>query len=231
MTLPKLESPKYEVVIPSTKKLYEIRPFLVKEEKILMIAQESNNTAQIVKAMKEIISACSFDKIKVNELTSYDVEYLFLQLRAISVGETADVKFKCSECGHENEVTINLKEVDVKYPEKEVSNKIQLSDTIGIMLKPLSLSDMSKIKENADIVETITLVIESIYDEDSVYNSKDSSKKELYEFVESLNHTQIEKIQEYLTNQPKLSYEVKFVCSECGHENTITLEGIQSFFT
>ena len=231
MALPKLESPKYEVVIPSTKKLHEIRPFLVKEEKILMIAQESNNTAQIVKAMKEIISACSFNKIKVNELTSYDVEYLFLQLRAISVGETTDVKFKCSECGHENEVTINLKEIEVKYPEKEISNKIQLSDTIGIVLKPLSLSDMSKIKEDSDIVDSIAIVIDSIYDDDNVYDAKESSKKELYEFVESLNHTQIEKIQEYLTNQPKLSCEVKFACSECGHENTITLEGIQSFFT
>ena len=231
--LPKLEVPTYDVVIPSTKKEVTIRPFLVKEEKILMVAQESNSTKQVLNAMKDIITACTFSKVDANTLTSYDVEYLFLQLRAISVGETADLKFKCSECAAETEATINLKEIEIWRPSSAVDSTIQLTDAVGITLKSLSLEDMSRIDGNDenDITENIALVIESIFDENTVYLAKDSSKEDLHSFINTLTHNQLEKIQHFLNNQPKLSYVHKFDCASCAHKNESTLEGIQSFFT
>ena len=229
-TLPKLETAKYDVVVPSTGQEVTIRPFLVKEEKLLLLAQESKNAKQIVRTMQEIIDACSFKKINTKELTSYDVEFLFLRLRAISVGETADLKFKCEKDGVENDVQINLMDIEVKYPEKKVSERIQLTDDIGVVLKPISLDAMAAIDSNEDITKNIAAIIESIYDADEIYPAKNTPPKDLHEFIESLNHQQIEKIQEYLTNQPKLSHTIEFTCKECGHVNIVTLEGLQSFF-
>ena len=228
--LPKLETAKYDVVVPSSGLEVQIRPFLVKEEKLLMLAQESKSAKQIVR-MQEIISACSFNTINTSELTSYDVEFLFLRLRAVSVGETADLKFKCENDGAENEVQVNLMDIEVKYPEKKVSNRIQLTDDIGVVLKPLSLDTMAEVDGNEDIVKNICTIIDSIYDADNVYPAKDTPEKDLMEFIESLNHHQIEEIQEYLTNQPKLSHTIEYKCAECGHLNTVVLEGLQSFFT
>lgn len=229
--LPKLETAKYDVVVPSSGLEVQIRPFLVKEEKLLMLAQESKSAKQIVRTMQEIISACSFNTINTSELTSYDVEFLFLRLRAVSVGETADLKFKCENDGAENEVQVNLMDIEVKYPEKKVSNRIQLTDDIGVVLKPLSLDTMAEVDANQDIVKNICTIIDSIYDADNVYPAKDTPEKDLMEFIESLNHHQIEEIQEYLTNQPKLSHTIEYKCAECGHLNTVVLEGLQSFFT
>lgn len=229
-TLPKLETAKYDVVVPSTGQEVQIRPFLVKEEKLLLLAQESNNAKQIVRTMQEIIEACSFKKINTKELTSYDVEFLFLRLRAISVGETADLKFKCEKDGVENDVQINLMDIEVKYPEKKVSERIQLTDDIGVVLKPLSLDTMAEIDNSDDVIKNIAVIIDSVYDKNEVYPAKDTPSKDLHEFIESLNHSQIEMIQEYLTSQPKLSHTVEFKCVECGHVNKITLEGLQSFF-
>jgi len=229
--LPKLETAKYDVVVPSSGLEVQIRPFLVKEEKLLMLAQESKSAKQIVRTMQEIISACSFNTINTSELTSYDVEFLFLRLRAVSVGETADLKFKCENDGAENEVQVNLMDIEVKYPEKKVSNRIQLTDDIGVVLKPLSLDTMAEVDANEDIVKNICTIIDSVYDADNVYPAKDTPEKDLMEFIESLNHHQIEEIQEYLTNQPKLSHTIEYKCAECGHLNTVVLEGLQSFFT
>ncbi len=229
--LPKLETAKYDVVVPSTGLEVQIRPFLVKEEKLLLLAQESKNAKQIVRTMQEIISACSFDTINTSELTSYDVEFLFLRLRAVSVGETADLKFKCEKDGVENDVQINLMDVEVKYPEKKINNRIALTDDIGVVLKPMSLDTMASVDASEDIIKNICIIIDSIYDADNVYLAKDTPEKDLREFIESLNHHQIEMIQEYLTNQPKLSHTIEFKCVECGHINTVVLEGLQSFFT
>ena len=230
MALPKLETPTYNVVIPSSKREVEIRPFLVKEEKVLMIAQESKDNKQILKAIKTILIACSDGKIKPDELTVYDIEYLFLQLRAVSVGETADLKVKCAACDHEDEVTINLKEIEVVFPEKEVDSNIDLGKGVGMTLKPISMKEVESIKDDQDLLETIALTIDTIYDDDNVYPAKDSTKKELVEFVESLSHSHLEKIQEYIQNQPKLRYELTWTCTKCGHNNKIVLEGLQSFF-
>jgi transcription elongation factor Elf1 len=234
MALPKLESSKYPAIIPSTNKTIEFRPFLVKEEKILMIAQESQDSSQIINALKDIIRSCTFGAVDPNDLTTYDLEYLFLQLRAKSVGETAEIRIKCKECGEYNEVTINLQDAEVKYPNDKVDNKIQLNDSVGIIMRPISLAKsekIAKLKKDEDIfVESIICSIESIYDDDGVYLTDDTSEKDLKEFVESLSHKHLQEIQKYLSAQPKLQLEVKFKCNACGHDNTVILEGLESFF-
>ena len=235
MHLPKIETPKYNLVIPSTKKKLSFRPFLVKEEKILLLAQQSDNEEDQLEAVKSIIESCTFDKIKADDLTSYDIEYLFLQLRAKSVGESADVNIKCSKCGSSTPVNINLAEIDIKYPNKKIDNRIQLTDAIGVVVKNLSTADITKLGKLGDdqvqlLNDTIAATIESVFDADNVYPMDDASPTEKEEFINSLSRGQMEKIEEFISNVPKLQEEVTFKCLSCGEKNKIMLEGLQSFF-
>jgi len=150
MALPKLENPTYTIEVPSLDRRVEFRPFLVKEEKVLMIAQESKDEKKILKTIKGIISACSFDKLNPNECTSSDIEYLFLQLRAKSVGENVEVRVKCAECGEYAKIKINLE--DIKLSEVEdISNTIEITDSIGVVLKHVSMENAEKVDKKDSI--------------------------------------------------------------------------------
>ena len=234
MPLPKLETQKFTCIVPSTNDEIEYRPFLVKEEKILMMAQESNDQRALMRVLKDVINACTFDKLEVSQLTMFDVEFIFLQLRAKSVGETASLKFKCEECGEYTDIDINLLDVKVQYPTKELEKTIKLSKDVGITLAPISIDAVDNVDtENTEKAFTsgIAAVIDTVYDEDGVYKLDDFTDKEITEFIDSLNHQQLEKIQYFIENQPKLKHTVTWKCSACGHENSITIEGLQSFFT
>ena len=229
MPLPVLETPTYNLVVPSTKKKLKYRPFLVKEEKILMIAQESNDASQIESSIKDIIKSCTFGKIDVDSLMTYDLEYILLKLREKSVGETSEFSLSCKKCGAKNKVNVNLNDVAVDFPETVPDSTIELSKGVGITLSPVSIKRLGNIDDN-DINSIIATVIETIYDEDNVYSVNNVSKEELYTFIDSFTHKNLEEIQNFIKNQPTLKHTVNFKCSECGHENTYTLEGIQSFF-
>ena len=231
MPLPILETAKHTIEIPSTKEQVEFRPFLVKEEKILLQAQTTEDVNEITKVVKDIISVCSFEKVKPNDLTIYDMEYIFLQLRAISIGENIEFSIKCQECDKKNIVTIDLTEVKVQFPKKKAESKLQLSDDVGIILRPIRVKDIKNIGDGSDITPGIIASIESIFDEDGVYNTDDTNKKELITFIESLSHSHLQSIQEYIQNQPKLSHTFNFTCQFCGHENEHTIEGLGDFFT
>jgi hypothetical protein len=232
MALPKLEIPTYPIEVPSLNKQVDFRPFLVKEEKVLMIAQETESQNQLLPVIKNIVKACSFDKLDPDDCSATDLEFLFLRLRAKSVGETVEINIKCQECGEYTKVKINLNDIEVTKVD-DISNKIEITDSIGMVLKSLSLRETEKIDdkdaENA-FNQTIIYSIESIYDADSVYPASESTEKELIEFIDSLSHSHLEKIQAYIQNIPKLEYLVKFKCEACGHENEIVLEGLESFF-
>lgn len=233
-TLPKLDTPTYTTVLPSTGESIEYRPFLVKEEKILMIAQESNDNAAMIKALKNIIKSCTEGQVDPSKCTVYDIEYLFLQFRAKSVGETAPIRLKCEECGEYTEVEIDLSEVEVQYPKKKTVNNIKLTDKVGIKLKEVSVDEvetLSGLSDSKGFNKAIAAVIDVIYDEDNVYNVKDTNPKEVYEFIDNLSHSHLEKIQDFIENQPMLKHTVKFKCEKCGHENEVELVGLQSFFT
>jgi ribosomal protein L44E len=230
MPLPVLEAPKYNLVVPSTKKKLQYRPFLVKEEKILMIAQESEDETQILNAIKEILVACTFGKFDPKENTSYDMEYIFLQLRSKSVGEKIQLSIPCSKCSTPNTVVVNLNDIEIKYPEVEVDNKIQLSDDVGLVLKPISMSEAIAVQKDTSLERSIQAVIDNVYDSESVYKLENFTKKEISEFIDSFSHSSLEKIEEYITSQPTLEYTIKFKCSECGEENEQVLTGLESFF-
>jgi hypothetical protein len=235
MPLPILETPKYSLSIPSTNQTVEYRPFLVKEEKILLIAQESNDESNILSALKEIVKACTFNTVDPNSLTSFDLEYIFLRLRSKSVGEISEIRCKCEKCESLTDVSVNLDEVNItKLPEAN-DNVIMLTDSIGVTLKYLSINDLNKLnltnKHQADtIIETVVAMIESIFDDKGVYKASQSTHEELITFISSLNRAQMSKIETYISNLPKLEHTVNFKCISCKHENSVTLSGTQAFF-
>jgi DNA-directed RNA polymerase subunit M/transcription elongation factor TFIIS len=149
------------------------------------------------------------------------MEYVFLQLRAISIGENIEFSITCEECDKKNILVVDLTEVKVKFPKKKVENKLQLTDDVGVILRPIRVKDIKNIGDGSDIIPGIIASIESIFDEDGVYNTDDTSKKELTTFIESLSHNHLQDIQNYIQNQPKLSHTVKFKCQFCGHEMNI----------
>ena len=231
MALPKLEIPTYETIIPSTGRAIEYRPFLVKEEKILMMAQETQDTAQAISALKKIISSCTFGKVDPNTLTTYDAEFLFLQLRIKSVGESVDFIITDKDTGEDVNISVDLSEVEVVEPEEKLETTIQLNDSIGLTLKEVTLKDAIGLsgKDMNDITGLVGVVIDTIYDDEKVYNTREVSKKELETFIDSLNHTQLEKITTFIQNQPAIQKEINYRLKD-GQEKTITLKGLQDFF-
>ena len=230
MALPKIESPKYHLTIPSTGDVIEYRPFLVAEEKILLLAQETGTQAAMISALKDIVKACTFGAIDLYSLAMYDLEYIFLNLRAKSVGETSNIRIKCDQCEEYVDVEIDLTEVEVKGELAE--NNIPLTEDIGITLKVPGLNDAekaAKTQNNDPIVESIAALIDTIYDAESVYKADESTPKELKEFIESLTHQQLEKIQGWMQEMPKIEHDIKFTCKN-GHENERKLTGLGDFF-
>lgn len=237
MALPTIETPKYEVKIPSTGKRIQYRPYLVKEEKILMIAMESNDQAQIIEAIKDVIKACTFDKVDPDKLATFDLEYIFLKLRAKSVGEVSKVGLICEKCTKSTTVDINLDTIEINMASVP-SNKIQLTDKIGVTLcwpKIKTLNKITGTQENTridNVMEIIAGCIESISDDKKLYPASEHSKEELMQFLESLNQAQFAKIQQFIEATPRLEHTIEFDCSnkDCKCKNSMVLSGIQSFF-
>lgn len=238
MALPQLNLIKYDMTIPSTGQEIKYRPFVVREEKVLLTAIESDDAQQISNAMRDIVEVCTFKEVDVKALAMFDLELIFLKLRAASVGENAEVALTCSneECKHQNPVKINLAGVELKGDPK-ASAVVQITDTVGVSLKyptVLKVEDTLKAsKPEAAIDIAIAMIaasIESIHDADSVYPASESTSKELVDFIESLNKEQFTKVQEFFDNFPKLKEDVEFTCEKCKTVNNVTLEGLNDFF-
>jgi len=232
MALPTIEAPKYFLTVPSTKETIEFRPFLVKEEKVLMIAQEAGTNQSMISAMKDIINSCTFGSLDLYSLAMSDLEYILLQLRSKSVGETSNIKFQCDECDEIIDMTIDLSEIEVSESKNE-EHKIQLTDDVGITLKSPGLKEAEvaarSSKTNNTIVQSLMTVIESVYDAEAVYPFNDASPKEIENFIESLSSQQVVKIKEWVDGLPSLKKEIKFKCSK-GKERTKILSGLDDFF-
>ena len=238
MPLPKIATPTYELELPSTGETIQYRPFLVKEEKLLVIALESEDNKQITTAIKTVIKNCIITKnIKVESLPTFDIEYLFLNIRGKSVGEELDVNIICPDDGEtEVPVKINLDDIKVQKSE-EHSNRIKIDDKIMMEMKYPSLDQF--IKNNFDFdnknamdqsFELIGSCIDKIYTEDEVWATADVSKKELNEFLESMNSSQFKDIEKFFETMPKLSHTVKVTNPKTKVESEVVLEGLASFF-
>jgi len=235
MALPKLnEVPNYELVIPSTQEKVKFRPYLVKEEKVLMIAMESEDQVQILNAIADTIEACVEDNVKVQSLPTFDIEFMFLQIRSKSVGENITLNLKCEKCEEANEVIIPVDDIQVSLP--DVSNVIELSKDISLEMKwPAFSSILDKnIVDNESVTDQtfrlITKCIDSVLTEEERIVFKDESEQEQLAFIESLSSDQFSKIQNFLQAMPNLSHDVEFTCTSCTHENKLTLQGFNDFF-
>ena len=235
MALPKLnDKPKYELVIPSTQKKVKFRPYLVKEEKVLMLAMESQDQIQIFEAIADTIEACVDGDIDKNILTTFDIEYMFVKIRTKSVGESIKLTPKCEECEAENEISIGLDEIVVNIPEGD--NIIKISDDINIKMKwPSFLSVLSDdvINDKSETEQTFKMIskcIESVMTEDENMMFKDEPKKDQMEFIESLNNEQFNAIREFVEKMPSLEHDASYKCNACEHDNELKLKGMSDFF-
>jgi hypothetical protein len=236
MALPKLnETIKYTTKIPSTGKEVRFRPYLVKEERVLMIAQEQNDENLTLNAIADTIEACIEGDINVRNLPLFDLEYLFTQIRSKSVGENSAISIKCSECGHENKVDIDVSKINIKVPKGKTAQTIKLSPEVTLEMKYPSMGDIvkrdtSKMSETEKTFEVIKYCIGAVHTNEERIPLSDESDESIQDFLDSFSADQFKKIVEYVQNVPQMTHDVKFKCSECGHDNSIQLKGTSDFF-
>ena len=236
MALPKIGYPTYELDLPSTGKTIKYRPFLVKEEKVLLLALESKDEKQVIGAVKDLLKNCVISRIKVDQLPSFDLEYLFLKIRAASIGEMINMTVTCLDDNEtQAEAQININEVEVLKPEGH-DKKIMFDGTTGIVMKYPSMQQfverefLQKDLKTEEVYDFIADSIDQIFDDEEVYDSSTTTKKEFRTFVDSLTTKQFEKVQKFYETSPKLSHKFTVINPNTGKDSEYTIEGLQSFF-
>ena len=239
MPLPKINTPTYDLVVPSTGKKIKYRPFLVREEKILILALESEDTAQITNAVVEILSECILTKgVDVTKLATFDIEYLFLNVRSKSVGETVEVNLTCPDDDRTSvEMEINIDAIKVQKTRGH-KNIVKLDDQYSMKLKYPSFdqfieSNFDTSEDTSDVDKSLNMItncIEMIYDEEESWDASDSTKKELEDFIEQLNSKQFKSIEKFFETMPKLSHKVKITNPNTKVKSEVVMEGLSSFF-
>jgi|10_taG_2_1085330.scaffolds.fasta_scaffold20258_2 hypothetical protein len=231
MPLPVLEHPTFELIVPSSKNAVRYRPFLVKEEKILLIAQESGEEAEIINAIKQIINNCLIEgEFVIESAPTFDIEYFFMKLRASSVSDVISLTVTDEDDGSEHDVEIDLKEVEVVFPEEEHSKLIEVNETVGMELRYPTFEDLANTGSLESLVDSIDLVvgcISKIYSGEEVFDTIDYTKEEMSDFVDNLPADTFEKMQGFFTNMPKLSHEVKYKVGKKTKKQSI--EGLANF--
>lgn len=232
--LPKLnDQPKYDILVPSLGINKKFRPYLMKEQKVLLLAMESQNPQQAMDAMLDTIAACSIDTLSKTSLTTFDVEYLFVKIRAVSEGATTKLNIKCKKCKTENEYVVNLDDIKMDVP--KIDNIIKLTDTISLEMRWPSFSRIQAgIKEDSSKTDNafslISLSMKAIITEEEKIQLADSPPSEVEEFIESMDTKQFEKVSSFVENIPKLKYHGEFECTSCGEKNEVNIEGMNNFF-
>jgi hypothetical protein len=236
MAIPVMVAPEFVTEVPSTKQQIKFRPFLVKEEKILFMALEGGDAIEIANAVRNVLRSCILDEeFEVSGLATFDIEYLFLQLRSKSVGEVIELNLRHpenSECKHVTEYGINVDDIKVVFPQ-DVTNTVMVTDTVGLKLNYPSLESLKKAEkfESVSMDAVIDLIaehVECIFDQENVFDQ--FTKQEVVEFIESLNSNQFKELTNFFNNAPELKHEINWTCSACNKEERIVLRGLQSFF-
>lgn len=232
--LPKIDYPILNIKVPSLKKDFSFRPFLVKEEKLLFMAKESNNEADIFTVLKQIVQNCSLDKkFDVDSIAIFDLEYIFLKLRSFSVDTIVKISYRDNEDKKVYDFEVNLEEIEVKMP-KKIENVVKINENVGLVMKYPSASlysDENFLSLQQDqLFELIIRCIDKVYEGEEVYEAKDFALEELSQFVENLNVKVFEKIYEFLSSSPKISYTIKYKNS-LGNDREIVLSSLNDFFS
>ena len=242
--LPKIDVPIYNVKLLSTGKSLRFRPFTVKEEKLFLMANEGEDLTTVVDTIKQILNNCILDEFQIDFLPLFDIEHLFLNIRARSIGEMVNLKYKCNnnvldeetkeekKCNNVVQIDLNVLEIQ---PEKQEghTNKIEITEKLGVVMKYPNFETLKKFKDatEADSIIKMTVnCIDYVYDADKIYYAKDSQEEDLIEFIESMQSKDLERIKNFFDTMPKIKKDVDFKCNKCGHEEKIEIEGIQNFF-
>lgn len=230
MALPKLNTPTYELILPSTGKKITYRPFLVKEHKILMTLNDADDT-ETARVVRDLVKVCTFDKVDAGKLPHFDIEYIFMNLRAKSIGEMVDVIVNC-ECGNKIDTSFSINDLKIeKRPDH--SNKILLTDTIGIEMNYPVFEDVLKIYAENDTNKVFDLILNSIkgvFNQAEYWDAKDQTKEELESFLSSLTKKQFELVEDFFVSAPKIVQVIETDCPKCGKHNVSRLEGLRNFF-
>ena len=243
MILPKLDTPTYELNLISTGKPVRYRPFLVKEQKLFLMSAESDDTKELITTIRNVLKNCLLDEVDVDNLPSFDLEYLFMNLRARSVEEIVNLKYKCNnnvkndegeekKCNHVVEFDVNILEIEPTTHE-EHTDKIQINEKVGIRLKYPTFEmfeKYDKLNQNEAMLKVLIDCIDYIYDDEQMYYAKDTPKKELEDFIDSLQQKDLEKFKDFFNTMPEIKKDLEFDCPKCEHKETITVKGMQSFF-
>ena len=237
MTLPKIDVPTYSMKVLSTNSTIKYRPFLVKEEKILLVALESGETDDIINAIQQILDSCIVEgDINTSELPTFDIENIFLNIRAKSVGETSDLNIPCvlDTCEEFTPHTIDLEKVGIITDENH-TNKINLTNKIGVIMKYPSVNGLSDVDMSGDDVDQslniILACIDSVFDGKNEYDFRDYTSEERIEFIENLTQQQLSEIQNFFETMPVLRYDLDFKCGTCGERGIVPITGLQNFFS
>ena len=231
--LPIIATPKYDMIVPSTGKTVTYRPYLVKEEKLLLIALESQDEKQVEEAINKIIVTCLDGDVVKEDFTSFDIEFIFLTLRARSVGEGVELNIPCTECEESNPIKIDLDKIQIKnmgFDSKDL--QLKLDDNMTIELRWPTMNDRSVEVETCTevLIHMVAKSIGTIFHGEEIHSTKDVSFNEVLEFVENLNSSQFSKIMELLVKTPYVGYDIEFTCKKCGHKNERELKGLADFF-
>ena len=229
MALPLLSTPEYDIEVPSTKETITIRPFLVKEEKILLTALEGGDEKEIVKSIKQVMKNCILSDIEIENLSFFDFEYIFLMMRSKSVGDVIELNLE-HHCGQENKVSIDINSIKVQFSEKH-TDTIKLNDEISIKMKYPTISNTDMFTDTNDINKVFEIMetsVDYVYDSETVYD--EFTKEELKSFLESMDKDQLEKIMDFFNTMPSLEHKIEYTCTNCGEVQKYILRGISDFF-
>lgn len=230
--LPQVNLPYYDLTLPSNGKTIKFRPFIMKEEKVLLMALEDGKELTMLNAIHDVVSDCTNGTLDTNISPLFDVQYAFLQIRSKSVGETVDFVVRCGECDSKQPMVVDIAKIEVERIEGH-TNKIQLTDSLGVIMKYPTIKHLdilTNYKKTEDVYTVIADCIDQIFDKEEVYSTATETQANILTWIDNLPVTQFNKIQEFFRTMPVLRYVKPFKCGKCQKDNVLTLEGIESFF-
>lgn len=230
MPLPKLDVPTYELELPSTGKKIKYRPFLVKEHKVLLTMAEADNQ-EVTRIITELVDTCTWGKLKIKQLPHFDIEYIFMMLRAKSIGEQVDVVVNC-ECGNKIDASFNIENITIEKQPGH-SSKIMINHQYGVEMnypKFTDVVDVYSTNDNGKVIDMIVNNVKGVYDQENYWDAKEQSKQDIEDFLYSLTKEQFEKIENFFVTAPKVVQIIESDCNQCGKHNVSRLEGLANFF-
>lgn len=227
MALPILSVPTFDVDVFSTKEKVKMRPFLVKEEKILILAAESEQRSDMIRAMQQVVYSCSDGKLDAEKLPFFDLQNIFIRLRSQSIGKDSEFNLICGECGHKTPTTLDLDDIQLRT-NPEHSNKIMIDSDIGVVMKYPTAEVLTN--DDMPMFDLVVSCVDKIFTKEEVHNASEEGREEVAKFIDGLTNDQFERIVEFFLTAPKIFHNIDYVCSKCQTENSIVVDGVENFF-